>query len=54
MFMKSFVSAEDDIEKSWKSRLLAHPVELLITLCLILVVTLALCIGLGGEELSVV
>lgn len=52
--MNYFVSAEEDMEKSWKSRLLAHPVELLITSCLILVVTLALSIGLGGEELSVV
>ncbi|XP_026231659.1 transmembrane protease serine 3 [Anabas testudineus] len=38
---------EDDMERSWKSRLLAHPVELLIPLCLVLVVTLALGIGLG-------
>lgn len=52
--MNSFVQAEDDMEKTWKSRLLAHPVELLITLCLVLVVTLVLGIGLGGEELSVI
>uniref|UniRef100_UPI0037E6F914 transmembrane protease serine 3 n=1 Tax=Semicossyphus pulcher TaxID=241346 RepID=UPI0037E6F914 len=38
---------EDDLEKSWKSRLLAHRLELLIASCIIVVVTLALGIGLG-------
>ncbi|XP_049451115.1 transmembrane protease serine 3 [Epinephelus fuscoguttatus] len=38
---------EDDLEKSWKDRLLAHRSELLIASCLIMVVTLALGIGLG-------
>ncbi|KAK2906424.1 transmembrane protease serine 3 [Channa argus] len=38
---------EDDTEKSWKTRLVAHPFELLIASCLILVVILTLGIGLG-------
>ncbi|KAM9850641.1 transmembrane protease serine 3 [Aulostomus maculatus] len=38
---------EDDLEKSWKSRLLAHRVELLIASCVVAAVTLALAIGLG-------
>ncbi|KAI3356610.1 hypothetical protein L3Q82_017812, partial [Scortum barcoo] len=47
MLMNYFVSIENDLEKSWKNRLLAHRLELLIASCLILVVTLALGIGLG-------
>ncbi|XP_070771039.1 transmembrane protease serine 3 [Enoplosus armatus] len=38
---------EDDWEKSWKDRLLAHRFELLIASCLVVVVTLVLGIGLG-------
>ncbi|XP_031725830.1 transmembrane protease serine 3 [Anarrhichthys ocellatus] len=38
---------EDDLEKSWRSRLLAHRLELLMASCLIVVFTLALGIGLG-------
>ncbi|XP_047193170.1 transmembrane protease serine 3 isoform X1 [Scophthalmus maximus] len=38
---------EDDLQKSWKDKLLARRVELLMASCLILVVTLALSIGLG-------
>ncbi|XP_018552134.2 transmembrane protease serine 3 [Lates calcarifer] len=38
---------DDDLEKSWKSRLWAHRLELLIASCLIVVVILALGIGLG-------
>ncbi|XP_045898719.1 transmembrane protease serine 3 [Micropterus dolomieu] len=38
---------EDEWEKSWKNRLLAHRFELLIASCLITVFTLALGIGLG-------
>ncbi|XP_032386277.1 transmembrane protease serine 3 [Etheostoma spectabile] len=38
---------EDDLEKSWKNRVLAHRLELLIALCLIVVVSLVLGIGLG-------
>ncbi|KAF1382215.1 hypothetical protein PFLUV_G00141340 [Perca fluviatilis] len=45
---------EDDLENSWKNRVLAHRLELLIASCLIVVVTLVLGIGLGGEELSAV
>lgn len=48
------VSTEDDLEKSWKTRLLAHRVELLIASCTVVGVTLALGIGLGGEELGAV
>ncbi|XP_049904178.1 uncharacterized protein LOC126392676 [Epinephelus moara] len=44
---------EDDLEKSWKDRLLAHRSELLIASCLIVVVTLALGIGLGGPSHTV-
>ncbi|XP_028992204.3 transmembrane protease serine 3 [Betta splendens] len=44
--VQPFIS-EEETEKSWKRVLLAHPVLLLITCCVILVVTLALCIGLG-------
>ncbi|TKS66785.1 hypothetical protein D9C73_001892 [Collichthys lucidus] len=40
---------DEDLEKSWKSRLLAHRLEILIASCVILVVILALGIGLGGE-----
>lgn len=54
MHMSCFISTEDDLQKSWKDKLLARRVELLMASCLILVVTLALSIGLGGEELSVV
>nr|XP_046259662.1 transmembrane protease serine 3 [Scatophagus argus] len=38
---------EDDLDKSWKNRLWAHRLELLIASCLVVVVTLALGIGLG-------
>ncbi|XP_047456187.1 transmembrane protease serine 3 [Mugil cephalus] len=38
---------EDDLEKGWKTRVLAHRFELLIASCLIVVITLALSIGLG-------
>ncbi|XP_042283245.1 transmembrane protease serine 3, partial [Thunnus maccoyii] len=38
---------EDDLDKSWKSRVLAHRFELLIASCVIVVVALALGIGLG-------
>ncbi|XP_041807066.1 transmembrane protease serine 3 [Chelmon rostratus] len=38
---------EDDLGKSWKNRLLAHRLELLIASCLAVVVTLALGVGLG-------
>ncbi|GLD51568.1 transmembrane protease serine 3, partial [Lates japonicus] len=38
---------DDDLEKSWKSRLWAHRLELLIASCLIVVVILTLGIGLG-------
>ncbi|XP_019955253.2 transmembrane protease serine 3 [Paralichthys olivaceus] len=38
---------EDDLQESWKNRMLAHRFELLIASSLILVVTLALSIGLG-------
>ncbi|KAE8299036.1 Transmembrane protease serine 3 [Larimichthys crocea] len=38
---------DEDLEKSWKSRLLAHRLEILIASCVILVVILALGIGLG-------
>ncbi|XP_037646086.1 transmembrane protease serine 3 [Sebastes umbrosus] len=38
---------EDDLGKSWKSRLLTHRLELLIALCVLVVVTLVLGIGLG-------
>lgn len=54
MFMTSFVSTEDDLDKSWKTRLSAHRFELLIASCLIVVVILALGIGLGGKELGAV
>ena len=47
-------STEDDLEKGWKKRVLAHRIELLIGSCLILVIILALSIGLGGKELSFV
>lgn len=46
------VSSEDDLDKSWRSRLLAHRFELLIASCVAVAVTLVLGIGLGGEELS--
>ena len=54
MFINYFSSIEDDLENSWKNRVLAHRLELLIASCLIVVVTLVLGIGLGGEELSAV
>ncbi|XP_054642901.1 transmembrane protease serine 3 [Dunckerocampus dactyliophorus] len=38
---------EDDLDKKWKKRLLAHRMELIIATCIIVVVTLALGIGLG-------
>ncbi|XP_028248739.1 transmembrane protease serine 3 isoform X2 [Parambassis ranga] len=38
---------EDDLEKGWRHRVLAHRLELLLALCLILVTTLSLSIGLG-------
>ncbi|KAK5861600.1 hypothetical protein PBY51_022983 [Eleginops maclovinus] len=38
---------EDDLEKGWRSRLLAHRLELLIAAGLVLLLTLALGIGLG-------
>ncbi|KAM4558359.1 transmembrane protease serine 3 isoform 2-T2 [Odontesthes bonariensis] len=38
---------EDDLEKGWKKRVLAHRIELLIASGLILVITLVLSIGLG-------
>ncbi|CAG5866019.1 unnamed protein product, partial [Menidia menidia] len=39
--------SEEDLDKGWKSRVLAHRLELLMASCLVLVVTLALSIGLG-------
>ncbi|KAM7380959.1 hypothetical protein PAMP_004223 [Pampus punctatissimus] len=39
--------SEDDLENSWKNRVLAHRLELLIASCVVVVVTLALGIGLG-------
>ncbi|KAG7239115.1 hypothetical protein INR49_029995, partial [Caranx melampygus] len=39
----------EDLEKSWKNRLLAHRFELLIASGIIVVVTLALGIGLGAQ-----
>ncbi|XP_008277682.1 transmembrane protease serine 3 [Stegastes partitus] len=38
---------EDDLAEGWKNRVLAHRFELLITSCIIVVLTLALSIGLG-------
>ncbi|XP_051260251.1 transmembrane protease serine 3 [Dicentrarchus labrax] len=38
---------EDDLEKSWKTTLLAHRLELLIASCVVVAVTLVLGIGLG-------
>ncbi|XP_068186334.1 transmembrane protease serine 3 [Antennarius striatus] len=38
---------DDDLDKSWRSRLLAHRLEVLIASCLILTLMLALAIGLG-------
>lgn len=46
------VSSEDDLDKGWRSRLLAHRFELLIASCVAVAVTLVLGIGLGGEQLS--
>lgn len=54
MLINCVVSAEDDLGKSWKNRLLAHRLELLIASCLAVVVTLALGVGLGGKELRAV
>nr|XP_040058022.1 transmembrane protease serine 3 [Gasterosteus aculeatus aculeatus] len=44
--VQTFIN-EDDLDKSWRSRLLAQRLELLIALCFIVVVILALAIGLG-------
>nr|XP_057937569.1 transmembrane protease serine 3 isoform X2 [Doryrhamphus excisus] len=38
---------DDDLDSKWKTRLLAHRMELIIATCIILVVTLVLGIGLG-------
>ncbi|XP_058477332.1 transmembrane protease serine 3 isoform X2 [Solea solea] len=38
---------DEDLQKSWKERLVAHRFELLIASCILLVVTLTLSIGLG-------
>uniref|UniRef100_A0A3Q3G6N9 Transmembrane serine protease 3b n=1 Tax=Labrus bergylta TaxID=56723 RepID=A0A3Q3G6N9_9LABR len=45
-----FVPVEDDLKNSWKSRLLAHRLELLIFSCAIVAVILVLGIGLGGKD----
>ncbi|XP_054471728.1 transmembrane protease serine 3 [Anoplopoma fimbria] len=44
--VQTFIN-EEDLDKSWRSRLLSHRLELVIASCLIVVVTLALGIGLG-------
>ncbi|KAM9346899.1 transmembrane protease serine 3 [Symphorus nematophorus] len=38
---------EDDLDKGWRSRLLAHRLELLIASCVVAAVTLVLGVGLG-------
>lgn len=51
LIFQLFSPTEDDSDKNWKRRVLAHRLESLIAFCFVLMVIIALCIGLGGKRM---